>query len=196
MNAWSRSVRPLAPLSTVGAVGPAWLEPRLGTSSLRILDVRVDAPSPDASGPRLRAAGNVELRAFAHLGAPAGWKTPRERHPSKRGPAAAFVQGHIPGAVPMDVRAMLFDDAGEVVSAPELAIVMSGLGVGDGHTVVIVDDGRPEAALAAAWALVRYGHRDVHVLEGGFARWVGEGRSVSREILRHPPASFTARVPS
>ena len=75
-------------------------------------------------------------------------------------------------------------------------MVMSGLGVGDDHTVVIVDDGCPESANAAARALARYGHRDVHVLEGGFARWVGEGRTTTRAIVRHRAASFTARVPS
>jgi thiosulfate/3-mercaptopyruvate sulfurtransferase len=102
----------------------------------------------------------------------------------------------VPGAVPFDVRALLFDEAGEIVSAPELAMVMSGAGVGDGHTVVLVDEGRPDVALAAAWALVRYGHCDVHVLEGGFRRWVFEGREVSRERVRHAAASFTARSPS
>jgi 3-mercaptopyruvate sulfurtransferase SseA len=180
----------------IGGVTPSWLESRLAHADLRILDVRADAPRDDASGTRLRSGGNVELRPFAHLGAPPAWKMSRERYPARRGLPPAYVQGHIPGAVALDVRAVLFDEAGDVVSAPELAIAMSGLGVGDGHTIVLVDEGRPDAAVAAAWALARYGHRDVHVLEGGFARWVGEGRAVSREILRHPPASFTARVPS
>jgi thiosulfate/3-mercaptopyruvate sulfurtransferase len=183
-------------VARIGGVAPAWLERRLGAPTLRILDVRTDAPSADASGPRLRAANAVELRSYAHLGAPAAWKTSRERHPARRGPSAAFIEGHVPGSVALDVRALLFDDEGDLVSAPELAIVMSSLGVGDGHTVVFVDEGRPEAALAAAWALTRYGHDDVHVLEGGFARWVGEGRAVSQALVRHPPVSFTARVPS
>jgi len=196
MAARSRSFQApaLAPSHSIGGVVPAWLEARLGSSTLRILDVRGDEPSEAASGPRLRAAGNVELRAFAHLGGPPGWKTTRERHPERRGPPRAYLHGHIPGAASLDVRAALFDDAGEVITAPELAMVMSSLGVGDEHTVVFVDDGRPEAALAGAWALARYGHRDVHVLEGGFARWVGEGRWVSRQQVRHAPASFTARV--
>jgi thiosulfate/3-mercaptopyruvate sulfurtransferase len=150
----------------VGAVTPAWLESRLTSADLRILDVRKAA------------------------------ETARERHSARRGPPPAYVQGHIPGAVPLDVRSVLFDEAGTIVSAPELAMAMSGLGIGDRHTIVIVDEAVPEAAMAAAWALARYGHAGVHVLEGGFARWVREGRAVSRDIVRHPPASFTARVSS
>lgn len=30
---------------------------------------------------------------------------------------------------------------------------------------------------------------------GGFPRWAGEGRAVSREVVRHAPVSFTAKVP-
>jgi thiosulfate/3-mercaptopyruvate sulfurtransferase len=148
--------------ATVRAVTPSWLEARLTSSDLRILDVRADDP----------------------------------RGPAHRGPSPAYVKSHVPGAVSLDVRAVLFDQLGDVVSAPELALAMSGLGVGDGHTIVIVDAFRADTAAAAVWALARYGHTDVHVLEGGFARWIAEGREVSREILRHPPASFTAKVSS
>jgi thiosulfate/3-mercaptopyruvate sulfurtransferase len=137
--------------SGIGAVLPLWLEPRLGSETLRILDVRA---------------------------------------------LAAFRAGHIPWSVPLDVRRSLFEPSGAFVSAPELAIVMSTLGVGDEHSVVIVGDGLVGPALDAARALYRYQHRDVHVLEGGFSRWIAEGRWVSREIVRHAPASFTARVPS
>ena len=73
---------------------------------------------------------------------------------------------------------------------------MSGLGVGDGHTIVLVDAFRPDTAAAFVWAPARYGHSDVHVLEGGLARWIAEGRAVLREIIRHRPASFTAKVSS
>lgn len=149
-------------------VDPAWLEPRLSSPDLRILDVRGAPPSADASGPRLRRSATV--------------------------PIVPFAQSHVPGAIAFDVRASLFDDAGEVVSAPELAMVMSSLGVGDDHTIVLVDEAHPDTALAAARALTRYGHRDVNVLEGGFTRWLAERRRVSRDVVRHPPASFTAKV--
>lgn len=204
MNAAARPRR-FAPLSAsgaaparahVGGVDPSWLERRLASPTLRVLDVRTEARAGDASGTRLRAAGNVELRPYAHLGGPPVWNAGRARHPARSGPSALYLGGHVPGAVALDVRAVLFDDDGEVVSGPELALAMSSLGVGDGHTIVLVDEGRPDAALAAAWALTRYGHGNVHVLEGGFARWVGEGRAVSREIIRHAPASYTAKAPT
>lgn len=108
--------------------------------------------------------------------------------------ADAFAAGHVPGAVTLDVRSTLFDARGKVVTPAEVALVMSTLGIGDEHKVVIVDEGRALDALAAGWALERYGHLDVHLLEGGFTRWAAEGRPVSRTAVRHPPASFTARV--
>src|SRR3954454_746439 len=58
-------------------------------------------------------------------------------------PRDRYLAGHVPGAVWLDVRATLLDDTGAMVSAPELALVMSGLGVGNGHTVVLVDDAVP-----------------------------------------------------
>jgi 3-mercaptopyruvate sulfurtransferase SseA len=196
MAARSRSFAASASSSSIGGVAPAWLEARLGHPALRVLDVRVDAPEDAASGTRFRAANNIELRPFAHLGGPAGWKASRDREARRRGPSDAYARGHVPGAIAFDVRASLFDDDGDLVSAPELALAMSGAGVGDGHTVVLVDEGRPEAALAGAWALSRYGHTDVHVLEGGFVRWVGEGRQVTRDVVRFARAGFTAKVSS
>lgn len=177
MNTAARS-RVYAPpdspvLAGIGHVDPTWLARRLGAPTLRVLDVRTDSRASDESGTRLR-------------------------RPSRRGPPSVYLDGHVPGAVTLDVRASLFDARGDVISAPELAMVMSGLGVGDQHTIVLVDEGSRDGALAlaAAWALGRYGHSDVHVLEGGFARWVGEGRAVSPELTRHAPASYTAKVPN
>jgi len=125
---------------------PVWLEPRLSTRRLSILDVR----------PSYRA-------------------------------------GHLPGAVALDVD-QLFDGAGNVVTAPEVALVMSRLGVDDEDTIVIVDEGPPQRALAAASVLTRYGHPDVYLLDGGHTRWTAEGRAVTRDVPRRPTASFTARA--
>lgn len=115
--------------------------------------------------------------------------------PTRRGRGAPHARGYVPGAVVLDVRAELFDRHGDVVSGLELARLMSSLGVGDEHTVVVVDEGPSQTlARAAVWALARYGHHDVHVLDGGHTRWMAEGRPVEHGVARHPAASFTARV--
>ena len=111
-------------------------------------------------------------------------------------PRERFVEGHLPGAVLLDVRGALFDEAGSLVGALELARVMSTLGVGDEHTVVLVGDGPTLSTTAALRAFVRYGHTDVAILEGGYTRWVADRRPVTRAITEHPRASFTARLPS
>lgn len=105
-----------------------------------------------------------------------------------------FAEGHLPGAVLLDVRSALFDEEGSLVGALELARVMSTLGVGDEHTVVLVGDGPTLSATAALRVFVRYGHADVHILDGGYTRWVADRRAVTRAITSHPRASFTARV--
>jgi 3-mercaptopyruvate sulfurtransferase SseA len=109
-------------------------------------------------------------------------------------PHALYARGHVPGAVHAPARTLLFDRRGALLSAGEVALAMSNLGVGDEHTIVLVDDARSEDARATARALARYGHYDVHVLDGGFNRWRAEGRPVSITPVAYPAASFTARV--
>lgn len=151
-----------------GFVDPAWLTRHLREPSLRVLDLRTDAVATPPPARRQRARGGVP---------------------------GCFLRAHVPGAVPFEARA-LFEASGAVVSAPELALAMSSAGVGDEHTVVLVDDPPGAAALAVAWALERYGHAEVCILEGGFARWLAEKRPVTREVVRPPVASFTARRPA
>lgn len=175
----------------MSAVSPAWLHRRLADPALRVLDLRED---PDARDTSARSGAHLDLRAIAHLGRTDGYYPLKERYPRVPGPPRIFLEGHVPSAISMDVRAQLFDDGGGPIGAPELAMVMSGLGVGDEHDVVLVDDGPLGAALAAAWMLHRHGHTRVYVLGGGHARWLAEGRPLSVGVVKHAPASFTARV--
>lgn len=147
-------------------VAPAWLAHRMHDPSVRIVDLRSDRTTASPKSRRSRARGGLP---------------------------ACFLRSHIPGAVSLDAEA-LFDATGALISGLEFALAMSSVGVGDDHTVVLVDDAPGTVALAAAWALERYGHRGVRILEGGFARWTAERRPVTRELVRHPIASFTARI--
>ncbi len=44
-----------------------------------------------------------------------------------------------------------------------------------------------------AWAFLYYGHMDVRLLDGGFAKWSGEQRPISTEIIDYPPAVFVPK---
>lgn len=180
-------------LSRPRSVSTQWLGERLSSTALRIVDVRCRAglgQREDRSGPRLRDQITDPPR-FFELGPRAGWARAGQWPTTTN---ADFAASHVPGAVFFDVARGLFDSSGTLVSAPELAMAMSGAGVGDEHTVVIVDDRRPSAGIVFAWALERYGHPKTFLLEGGFPRWVSEGRPTTQSTVRHPYASFTART--
>ncbi len=194
MNVVSGPIHTKEP-SVVGVIGTRWLAERLGAKWLRILDVRAttSAMRDDRSGVRLRAVASEDEPRLVELPNGAGWVR-RGKWPKMSRTSDAFRRAHIPGSVQLDVAGRLFDANGSVICAPELAMLMSQLGVGDEHTVVLVDDEPPQAALAAAWVLRRYGHDKTLLLAGGFSRWLAENRPVTAEVVRHPFASFTARA--
>jgi thiosulfate/3-mercaptopyruvate sulfurtransferase len=200
-----RPRRSAPPGSLPDLASPQWVQGHLGSSWLRVLDVRTDATSRfDESGVRLSGALELELRpAFVELDgrdgdgdAKEGWVRAGPR-PAETPLPLSFLRGHVRGASSLDVGRTLFDDGdpGRPVSAPELAMAMSELGVDDDHTVLLVDEGAGGAAAVAAWVLRRYGHEATLVLDGGLARWVAEGRPLTQNIERFPFASFTARAP-
>jgi len=147
-------------------VSTGWLDAHLSSPRVRVVDVR-GAVSPPGSDPRYRA---------------------------KRGDYDA---GHVPGAVFVDWTRDIVDLRDPVpvqLAAPEpFAKAMGELGIGDDTLVVAYDDHDHVFAGRLAWALRYYGHEDVRVLDGGWSRWVAEGRKVSRDLPRPAPAHFTAR---
>ena len=113
------------------------------------------------------------------------------------GPAAAYWRAHVPGAIVLPIDPWLKDSAdGRYVIGPDaFAEVMSTLGVEDGVTVVIYDD--DENAMVATrlwWVLAYYGHERVRVLNGGWRRWIAEGRPIASEDEPLPERTqFVAR---
>jgi thiosulfate/3-mercaptopyruvate sulfurtransferase len=71
---------------------------------------------------------------------------------------------------------------------------MGAAGIGPGIRVVAYDDASGSVA-ARLWYLLRaHGHDDVAVLDGGFAKWVAEGRAVTTDEPEAAPAAFTGRL--
>ena len=65
---------------------------------------------------------------------------------------------------------------------------------GDETLVIAVDHSGGQFATRLWWALSYYGHDQVRVLDGGWNRWVKEGRQVETGEVSVRRASFTPRV--
>ncbi|HEY2992855.1 MAG TPA: sulfurtransferase [Methylomirabilota bacterium] len=101
--------------------------------------------------------------------------------------AADYRQGHIPGAVYLDV-----DDARVKVPAggyrlpnpDEMQRLLARLGIGRDTRVVIYDDSQGLDAARLFFTLDVYGIRHVAILDGGSARWRATGGAWTADVPR------------
>ncbi len=112
----------------------------------------------------------------------------------------AFAEGHIPGAIFVDLDEDLASPPafpGGRHPLPDMARLVPTLGergVGDDHDVVVVDEYGAIYA-ARAWWLLRYaGHRRVWVLDGGLRAYLEAGGALTTEATRWPPANLTLQL--
>jgi thiosulfate/3-mercaptopyruvate sulfurtransferase len=111
----------------------------------------------------------------------------------------AYRRAHIPRAVQLPAHFYIKEkdpegsDHGVLVMPPgEFAELMSGLGVGPDTTVVTYDDNNALVAARLWWVLNYYGHTQAKVLNGGWHRWLSEGRPVTFHATKPPRATFAA----
>jgi thiosulfate/3-mercaptopyruvate sulfurtransferase len=148
-----------------------WLEDHLGDPDVRVVDIR----------------GYVTARPVA----------PGVEEATYRGAREEYLAGHIPGAAYCDWTRDIVDPDDPVpaqLAPPErFARAMAERGVGDGTHVIAVDHMGGQFATRLWWALKAYGHDAVSVLDGGYHRWVEEGREVEPGPVSPPGATFTPR---
>ena len=110
----------------------------------------------------------------------------------------SFSEGHIPGAVPLDVIAEISDAKGRVplliLPENEFETLMGKLGISNDTTVVVYDAFGSTFAARLWWALMYYGHNDVKILNGGLGKWKAEGRALETESTESSKAVFKAVV--
>jgi thiosulfate/3-mercaptopyruvate sulfurtransferase len=110
-------------------------------------------------------------------------------------PLKEFEEGHIPGAIFMDM-GDLIDTTSEfpntVPPTEKFASRMQSMGLGDGSRIVVYDNSPLKTAARAHWLFTLFGAHDVAILDGGLAKWKAEGRALEtgRPVLRH--RHFTA----
>lgn len=108
---------------------------------------------------------------------------------------AAYNRGHIPGAVmvPDNFQKDPSTNRVHLMNPQQFAAMCRGLGIGDGSQVIAYDNSQSLYAARLWWALNSYGHANVKVLDGGWRRWVNEGRAVS--LARPRPAANVRFIP-
>ena len=97
----------------------------------------------------------------------------------KRDGKAEYDASHIPGARFFDIDEIsdARSDMPHMAPSPEKFISrMRAMGVGDGHQVVVYDGAGLFSAARVWWLFRLMGKTDIAVLDGGFPKWLAEGR--------------------
>lgn len=93
-----------------------------------------------------------------------------------------YSTGHIPGAIKLDWHTELNDPVTrDYIQGKDLAKLLSAKGVSRDDTLVIYGDKSNWWATYAFWVLKLFGHEDIRIMDGGRAKWVAEGRELTKE---------------
>ena len=145
-------------------VATSELAARIGAPNLVVVDLRHDLAAADAWGEAQYAAGHIPGARFAHLD--------RDLSAAKSGR-----NGRHP------------------LPSPEAAAAVFGrLGIDRDAQVVVYDQGNGMYASRLWWMLRWLGHDTVAVLDGGYAKWVAEGRATTGEAPTPRGATFVPRA--
>ena len=121
------------------------------------------------------------------------------------GPLDGYKRGHIPGAMGLN-RDYFKDPSNTTLVMPpdQFAEAMGRLGIGNEHNVVAYDEWGGLYASRLWWLLRMHGHEKVWVLNGGWNKWMKEGREVAqpsidsyhtnKAVSPHAPTKFVPRL--
>lgn len=108
-----------------------------------------------------------------------------------------YDEGHVPGAVFVDLAADLADPPDPsgrggrhpLPTPSRFATTLGRLGISPDHLVVAYDAAGGAVAARLWWMLRSIGHDRVRVLDGGFAAWVEAGHAVSTDVAAPDPVT-------
>jgi thiosulfate/3-mercaptopyruvate sulfurtransferase len=100
--------------------------------------------------------------------------------------------GHVPGAVNIDWHADLNDPLmRDYVQSEQFAQLLSRHGITPDTTVIFYGDKNNWWATYSFWVFQLFGHTNAKVMNGGRAKWIEEGR----ELTREKPSFAASRYP-
>jgi thiosulfate/3-mercaptopyruvate sulfurtransferase len=109
-----------------------------------------------------------------------------------------YHNGHIPGAIYVDLARDLSEQDTpiryQLPTADVFSAVLGGHGVGDHHHVVVYSAGLYWWATRLWWMFRAFGFKRVSVLDGGFAKWIAEGRPVESTVPALAPTNLFAAL--
>ena len=106
-----------------------------------------------------------------------------------------YLKAHIPGARFLDIDELSDHSNPAPHMLPpvqDFGAAMEGLGVGRDDRIVVYDNSPIHTAARGWFTLRHFGARNVAVLDGGFRKWVAEGRPTESGEPPHREASFKA----
>lgn len=104
-----------------------------------------------------------------------------------------YNQGHIPGAVKIDWISDLNDPVlRDYLNKERFEQLLSAKGIGNDTTVVFYGDKNNWWATYALWVFKLFGHKDARILNGGRAKWIAEGRELTKEVPQYPATQYHA----
>ncbi|MCX6380218.1 MAG: sulfurtransferase [Armatimonadetes bacterium] len=145
-----------------------------------------------AGSPHLRV---VDMRGYVKTHTePNGYQTA-----DYLGARAEYLESHIPGAVYFDWTSDIVDEndpvPAQIAGVEKLAQLFAKNGI-DNDTLIVAYDAHPASQLATRlWWVMKYlGNSNVRILNGGWAKWLKEGRATMAEVPALPFATFTPNL--
>ncbi len=109
---------------------------------------------------------------------------------------AAYGEGHIPGAIGWNWKTDLEEQLERDILRPDtFEKLLSRSGIANDTTVILYGDNNNWFATYAFWHVKLYGHADARVMNGGRAKWITEGRPMTKETPSHPATKYQAKDP-
>ncbi|HKX91969.1 MAG TPA: rhodanese-like domain-containing protein, partial [Sphingomicrobium sp.] len=110
-----------------------------------------------------------------------------------------YLAAHIPGARFLDIDAVSdrsHPASHMLPSAADFGAAMESLGIGRDERIVVYDNSPTRTAARGWFMLHHYGAEQVAILDGGFQKWVAEGRATESGEPEPRAARFEAQARS